>query len=301
VLELRANTFVAGQANNQPKQPSRNPPILAMDRPLQELACSALLYLRARITPRSGIYSPAIGGPDEIGAAVKEFTSTLRPRCLAMTAVPQYSNLFTCLYDEPNPIGSIGRGTHYSIFRCVEWLDVTRRPLALPQVHDFAVIWDEDHDTRVIDAIEQIYMAGLLSPVQFIGERKGTLTAIVAARFYFQGSEADTEKYRSAIAAIAQELPDPWTAHLGSFDRSPGNPHQSIYEGIISDSEHRVGLYLANIDSLWQLGTGDYRPAIRPEYPDAAPVIGTLLASPPAIPKPKAFPPGGLLPPTKIA
>ncbi|QQR39462.1 hypothetical protein [Devosia rhizoryzae] len=218
-----------------------------------------------------------------------------------MTTVPQYSKLFTCLYDEPNPVGSIGRGTHYSVFRSVEWLDVTRRALALPQVHDFKVVWDEDHDTRVIEAIEQIYMAGLLSPVQFFGERKGTLTAIVAARFYFHGSEVDTENYRSAITRIAQDLPDPWTAKLGSFDRSPGSPHQCIYEGIIGDSEHRVGLYLANLDSLWQLGTRDYRPAIRPEYPEAATVIGAVPVWPPAILEPKAFPPGGVLPPTKIA
>ena len=49
-----------------------------------------------------------------------------------MPDVRQYSKLFSCLYDEAEPVGSLGRGTHYSIFRSVEWLDVTRRPLALP-------------------------------------------------------------------------------------------------------------------------------------------------------------------------
>jgi hypothetical protein len=68
-------------------------------------------------------------------------------------AVPQYSNLFTCLHDKLESIGTLGRGTHYSVFRSVESLNVIRRPLTLPQINDFAVIWDEDHDTRVIEAI----------------------------------------------------------------------------------------------------------------------------------------------------
>lgn len=213
-----------------------------------------------------------------------------------MTAVPQYSNLFTCLHDESGPVGSLGRGTHYSVFRAVEWLDVTRRPLVLPQIHDFAVIWDEDHDTRIIDAIEQIYMAGLLSPVQFIGERKGGLTALVAARFYFAGSEADTEAYRKAVEAITQNLPDSWCADVGSFDRIPGSAHQCDYQGIINDQEHKVGIYLANIDSLWRLGTYDYHPPAPPIEWSNIPVLPT--AAPGQSPtRPRAFPPGGLLPP----
>ena len=90
-----------------------------------------------------------------------------------MSDTPAYSTLFCCLYNESAPIGSIGRGCHYSVFRSVEWLDVTRSPLELPEMHDFAVIWDEDHDTRVINVIERIYLSGLLSPIQFVGERKG--------------------------------------------------------------------------------------------------------------------------------
>lgn len=178
-----------------------------------------------------------------------------------MDDVRQYSNLFACLYDEVSPVGALGRGTHYSVFRCVEWLDVTRRPLAYPQIHDFAVIWDEDHDERIIEAVERIYMAGLLSPIQFIGERKGSLTAVVAAKFYFTGTTKDTEAYRCSLEAISQGLDDPWPFQLGSFDRAPGNGHQNFYEGLIHDSDYRVGLYLSNIDSLWALGTKPYRPA----------------------------------------
>lgn len=175
-----------------------------------------------------------------------------------MTAIPQYSTLFSCLHDEAEPVGSLGRGTHYSILRSVEWLDVTRRPLDHPQVHDFAVIWDEDHDTRVIETIERIYMAGLLSPVQFIGERKGSLFVIVAARFYFLGTEEETKAYEKAIEAISQAQDDTWPAYVGSFDRAPGSQHQTIVDGIINDNEERVSIYLRNIDSLWNLGTKNF-------------------------------------------
>lgn len=104
---------------------------------------------------------------------------------------PAYSHLFSCIYDEAEPIGRIGRGTHYSIFRAAEWHDVMRRPLPVAQVHDFAVVWDEDHDTRVIEVVEKLYMKSLLSPVQFIGERKGSLNVIVAAKFYFGVNDAE--------------------------------------------------------------------------------------------------------------
>lgn len=186
---------------------------------------------------------------------------------------PVYSTLFSCLYDEQEPVGSLGRGTHYSIFRCAEWLDVIRQPLAKPEVHDFAVIWDEDHDTRVFEAVEGIYMAGLLSPVQFIGERKGTLTVITAARFNMFNAAA-TDEYERQLNSISTALPsgDSWPTTLGMFDRSPNSPptspHQTEVAGLIHDTGHRVVTYLRNIDSLWSLGTKPWRPA---RVPPSAP------------------------------
>lgn len=178
-----------------------------------------------------------------------------------MASLPVYSTLFSCLHDETGPVGSLGRGTHYSVLRSVEWLDVVRKPLATPQIHDFAVIWDEDHDTRVIPAIERIYMAGLLSPVQFIGERKGFLSVIVAARFFFHDDGTALEQYREAIGEIATNLEfDSWTSEVGTFDRQLGSPHQTDTVGIINDTDVKVGTYLRNIDNLWRLGTRNYEP-----------------------------------------
>ncbi|SDZ67952.1 hypothetical protein SAMN03159453_05929 [Pseudomonas sp. NFIX28] len=202
---------------------------------------------------------------------------------------PVYSTLFSCLYNEPEPVGHLGRGSHYSVFRSVEWLDVTRSPLKVPQIHDFAVIWDEDHDTRIIETIEAIYMAGLLSPIQFIGERKGTLTVIVAAKFYFSGTDADIQAYERELQKICDNSShgDPWPVDLGMFDRSPGFPtHQTELHGLISAEEHRVITYLRNIDSLWQLGTKPFIANTRlntfpplPSIPQAPPLATPSLFS----------------------
>jgi hypothetical protein len=189
---------------------------------------------------------------------------------------PVYSTLLSCLHDEPEPVGQLGRGTHYSVFRSVEWLDVVRAPLTVPQVHDFAVIWDEDHDTRIIDIIESIYMMGLLSPIQFIGERKGTLTVIVAAKFYFAHSDANLEAYVRRLNEISQKPNhgDSWPTEVGMFDRSPGSPHQTELHGLIAADDHRVITYLRNIDSLWGLGTKPFvpRPPIDAAWPSPPPV-----------------------------
>lgn len=189
---------------------------------------------------------------------------------------PAYSTLFSCLYDEPEPIGHLGRGTHYSVFRSVEWLDVVRTPLTVPQVHDFAVIWDEDHDARVIDAIENIYMAGLLSPVQFIGERKGNLSVIVAAKFYWAHSQDTLNAYIQQLNNISGSLNhgDSWKTEVGMFDRSPGSPHQTDLQGLIMADDHRVITYVRNIDSLWNLGT---KPFIPRHYPNISPPIIPFL------------------------
>lgn len=174
-----------------------------------------------------------------------------------MSNTRTYSTLFCRLYDESAPIGSIGRGCHYSVFRSVEWLDVTRSQLELPEIHDFAVIWDEDPDTRVINVIERIYLAGLLSPIQFVGERKGFFTAIVAAKFYFWDDEQSTEAYVRALDDVLRTAVsgDVWTTEVGLFDRSPGSSHQTDLKGLIAANEHRSLTYVRNIDSLWGLGT----------------------------------------------
>ncbi len=192
------------------------------------------------------------------------------------TPTPVYSTLISCLHDEPEPVGKLGQGTHYSVFRSTEWLDVDRKRLDIPEVHDFAVIWDEDHDTRIVAVVEDIYMAGLLSPIQFIGERKGTLTVIVASKFYYSQNDEELEAYTRQLSRISHEANhgDCWGVEVGMFDRSPVMRlpyssrelhHQCEVKNLVRADEERVIVYLKTIDLLWSLGTKPFVFTLRPQ------------------------------------
>lgn len=180
-----------------------------------------------------------------------------------------YSQIFSCLHDETGPVGRIGRGTHYSVFRVPEWRDVTLTPLTTALIHDFAVIWDEDHDERVIAIAERLYVNGLFSPVQFIGERKGLLTIIVAARFRWWGNDVDWKSWCDQVTKLCSTVGwDNWSVEFGEFDKSLGSPHQTNTSGIIAEREDKAVIYLRNIDYLWNLGTWAFQDrALAPAQP----------------------------------
>jgi hypothetical protein len=91
-----------------------------------------------------------------------------------------YSHFFKTLHDETSPTGYLGRGTHYSVLRAVVFHDPMGSPLPEGHFTDFAVIWDGDHDTRVMEPIEEIYRRGMLSSFLMFGESKGSFTAILS-------------------------------------------------------------------------------------------------------------------------
>lgn len=157
-----------------------------------------------------------------------------------------YSPFFQTLHDEPAPVGNFGRGTHYSVLRVPIWQDEWLKPLAQGALLDFAVIWDEDHDERVIEAIDELYFAGLLAPVRFIGERKGHLSVLVDAKTVEAWDQRSYKNYREAVSDISRRLEDPWPA---TVDPVLG-PNQSIIHAARED----VIAYLQNIRLLWQLG-----------------------------------------------
>jgi Bacterial RNA polymerase, alpha chain C terminal domain len=154
----------------------------------------------------------------------------------------KYSDFFKTLHDETGPTGHLGRGTHYSILRAVSFHDAEGTPLPKGQFKDFAVIWDEDHDTRVIEPIEEVYRRGLLSSFLMFGERKGFFTAV---HDDFDPSGTRATFCQKEISTICQSLSDPWPSEVVSVE-SPMNP-------IISDDHQKVSLYLKNLNMLWQL------------------------------------------------
>lgn len=170
-----------------------------------------------------------------------------------MKTPTNYSALLTTLHDEEGPVGSIGRGCHYSVFRVPQWFDRENKPSKVGLIQDFAVIWDEDHDERVIHAIEELHMAGLLAPVVFIGEKKGNLTVLVNYGFHGESSDLELKKYIKKVEAISEGFHDDyWPAQVGYFDGF--NDRHSDLEGIIASDPVKADNYLRTIFSLWSLG-----------------------------------------------
>lgn len=105
----------------------------------------------------------------------------------------------------------------YAVFRAIEWRDIMLTPCTTGLLHDFAVVWDEDQDTRIIEAAEILYLEGLLAPVQYLYEHKGELTLLVAAPF---------NHYRKVFEKKVDTLlskyfnKDYWTVAVGYIDKS---------------------------------------------------------------------------------
>ena len=108
----------------------------------------------------------------------------------------KYSNFFKTLHDETSPTGHLGRGTHYSILRAVVFHDQMGKSLPEGQFADFAVIWDEDHDARVIEPIEEIYRRGLLASFPMFGEHKGSFTAVLSDEISVLKAPVDLALFR---------------------------------------------------------------------------------------------------------
>jgi hypothetical protein len=172
-----------------------------------------------------------------------------------MAKPPVYSPFLECLYDQDEAVGALGYGTHYSIFRSIEWRDLNGDFLDSGRSHDFAIIWDSDHDTRVVRFAEHLHTHGILWPIVFLGEVKGVLTILL-------WQDVDPVRERSDWFDVVKEIAecgvecDVWTVEFGKFFRDPANSYNLTEPlGIINDDEELVVAYLQAIDALWRLGT----------------------------------------------
>ena len=166
--------------------------------------------------------------------------------------LPSYSQFFHTNYDEKSPVGRIGRGTHYSVFETVQWLSPSLGRYKSPKVQKFAIIWDEDHDTRIVDVLEIALMRNLLGPVVFAGERKGSLNIVLSPDF-----DRLTPSEKKEYLANWQELADGgYASDSWGFDWSYlSSPATG---SIIQDSKTKTEAYLFNICNLWELGHSVY-------------------------------------------
>ncbi len=165
-----------------------------------------------------------------------------------------YSPYFKTVYDEKSPVGNLGRGTHYSILSAVQWKSPLNENLPSPNIHTFAVVWDEDHDERVMNVLEVAYMSNLMPGVKIVGERKGSLFVVFDSRLKTLDKTLlepmFNEWYRICQAGYADDV---WHFEYG-FDDEPA------LTGIINDRSEKVNFYLANIANLWPLGQTEYSP-----------------------------------------
>lgn len=174
--------------------------------------------------------------------------------------IAHYSPYFGTLYDEADYHGNLGRGTHHSVFQCAEFFDVELASVKTAHVHKFSVIWDEDHDLRVIEFAERLFMNGLFAPVQFIGERKGGVSIVLASRFRFARYDGHLEDYLEKASSLAEDISgDNFNVEIGFFDRRVfGVEAHGNYHGMINDIREKEEYYLRSIDSVWDLGTKPY-------------------------------------------
>ncbi|MCQ3000710.1 hypothetical protein NLO98_13195 [Pseudomonas syringae] len=98
--------------------------------------------------------------------------------------LPVYSKFFRTEYDEQYNVGKLG--AHYSVLSFPLVKDSEKF-----QLQRLAVIWDADHDTRVINILEAGFFAGLTRPVVFIAEHKGHVSIITNGDI--NQSERDTQ------------------------------------------------------------------------------------------------------------
>ncbi len=178
---------------------------------------------------------------DEINAFVAETTTLSKG-----VAMNKYLEFFQTLHDEVAPTGYLGRGSHYSVLRSVVWHNNLQHPLTKAVYHDLAIIWDEDHDIRVIEVVKLLYFAGLLTPAIIVGERKGSFTLLVSEQTVEEAGKKWLCAYQKAVEKITQSLYDPWAATVASIN--------SRDYGIINDDSEKVVQYLQTINMLWQLG-----------------------------------------------
>ena len=159
--------------------------------------------------------------------------------------VQRYSHMFSTLYDQQESSCQLGRGTHFSVCR-----------LLAPDAsfHDFAIIWDEDHDLRVVYVIEKMIEKYAMWDVLFVGERKGHVCVITRGR--------PNPLYSQILSRITSSLPsDSFGCDIEAIGAATGS--------IINAKPDDVRQYLRGIDAGWQLGskpltftTAPYRPSI---------------------------------------
>lgn len=175
---------------------------------------------------------------------------------------PKYSPFLHCIYDEPAPTGHIGRGTHYSVVQALSWRSEKGELCQQASVQNVAVIWDEDHDERIIPCAEALLMAGLLHAVSMIGERKGGVTIVFNTMSAVRLSKDQKRAYQQEVTRVINDVvaakhEDSWSITFGEMTDTPSSRSTGrdiFHQSLIQDGDvHKIETYVRNINYLWDI------------------------------------------------
>lgn len=174
---------------------------------------------------------------------------------------PKYSPFLHCIYDEPDPTGHIGRGTHYSVVQALSWRSEKGELRQQASVQNVAIIWDEDHDERIIPCVEALLMAGLLHSISMIGERKGGVTIVFNSMSAARLSDDQKRAYREEVNQVINDVvaakhEDSWSITFGEMTEVPSmetSGQEIFHRYLIQDDVHKVDTYIRNINYLWDI------------------------------------------------
>jgi len=141
---------------------------------------------------------------------------------------------FQKLYDE-TPTHHVYEDGHYSVYRAVIYVGRSYCH------HTFAVLWDADHDERILELIAEVMRRGFLHNYVLFGEHKGHVTAFMKPETVDWPDPPNT-----LLESIAQDMPDDaWSATEYCLSQSLG---------LTWARDRGIDAYLRNIEERWPLG-----------------------------------------------
>lgn len=161
------------------------------------------------------------------------------------------------IFEQPYSVDStFGDGCHYSIMETIipTTIDCSQDPdllydklnALLINKFRFAIIWDKDHDERVLSVLEGLYAVDLLKHIVIIGEHKGHLTVLVSKHIENNVKQDIINVIDCLVSTFV--LPDKWTSLV--YSDLPDDMYTGItQDDNIIDSKRFIQLII----STWKL------------------------------------------------
>lgn len=119
----------------------------------------------------------------------------------------KYSNYFRTIAETKNEYEG------YTIFNALIWQNSKLEFDGVAKNYNFAVIWDDDFDCRIMALIETFYIKGFLPSVIMFEEHKGSVTAVLNPFYVNKSTNDDLIMIQRNIESMSDDG-DPWTAQV---------------------------------------------------------------------------------------